>query len=448
MLSAWKGVSGQFSGKRLDLSPYLHANEITPLNVKIAECLEGKGGEVSARARAAELGKAYLGMNDEGRSKFLKLLISDHSIDHDKVRTTAEALFTDLSDEERQMVEMQLRQQLTPPYLKLLTQFNALPQGVKFLVDLRSDVVRLSKEHPELKALNDVLHTQLCSWFDIGFLELRRIDWNAPASLLEKLIEYEAVHRVRSWRDLHHRLGENRRCFAFFHPSMPEEPLIFVWVALVEEISSNVNTLLDTSTEEIVNHQPSTAIFYSISSAQKGLAGVSLGNFLIKRVVDELKRECPSLETYSTLSPITGFSKWLKANFADSGADLFTEDELAECESSGIDIDASIQSTSWISDESISAVLKTPMQRLAAKYIVEEKRANNAAANPIAHFHLSNGAIFERINWLGDLSEEGLSQSYGMMINYLYDLKVIDANHEQYCEHGIIAQSKSIQKYF
>ena len=447
ILSAWKGVSVQFSGKRLELSSYLHVDEHEPLRAKIADCLEGKGGEVSARSRAAELGKAYLGLNDEGRHKYLQLLINEFGIDHDKVRTAAEALFSDLSEERRNEVEEELRQCLTPPYLTLLTQFNALPQGVKFLVDLRTDVMRLSARHPELSQLNEVLYSQLCSWFDIGFLDLQKINWNAPASLLEKLIEYEAVHRVESWDDLHHRLGENRRCFAFFHPRMPKEPLIFVWVALVDKISDNVTTLLDVSQQETINDQPSTAIFYSISSAQKGLAGVSLGNFLIKRVVDELKRELPSLEQFATLSPIPGFSKWLQACVESSEEEVFTAEErdVINNASNGTAEDL-VTHHEWLSDETICAVMQKPMQRLATKYIVNEKRKGSTAANPVAHFHLSNGAKFERINWMADLSDHGKSQSYGMMINYLYDLDEIDKNHEQYIENGVIALSKTIQK--
>ena len=448
ILSAWKGVSTQFSGKRLELSPYLHADEMEPLKVKISACLEGKGGEVSARARAAELGGAYLSMNDEGRHKFLKLLTTDFDVDHDEVRHTAEALFTDLTPERRIEVEQQLRDKLTPPYQTLLTQFNALPQGIKFLVDLRFDVMRLSKEHPELAPVNDVLHKRLRSWFDIGFLELKNINWNASAALLEKLIEYEAVHRVESWDDLHHRLGQNRRCFAFFHPSMPDEPLIFVWVALVDEISANVNTLLDASHHEVEIDEPSTAIFYSISSAQKGLAGVSLGNFLIKRVVDELKKECPSLVNFATLSPVPGFSKWLKKLAAQDDSELLTAEELETLKlATAKSFNELLDDTSWISDENICNALQEPMQRVLAKYIVKEKKSNGNASNPVAQFHLSNGAIFERINWLGDLSEHGISQSFGMMINYLYDLNVIDKNHEQYIETGTIAQSKQIQKF-
>jgi len=403
---------------------------------------------VSARARAADLGEAYLGLNDEGRHKFLKLLITDFGVDHDAVRHTAEALFSDLSSERRNEVEVQLREHLTPPYQTLLTQFNALPQGIKFLVDLRSDVMRLSKEHPELSPINEVLQNQLRSWFDIGFLELKNINWNASASLLEKLIEYEAVHRVESWDDLHHRLGQNRRCYAFFHPSMPEEPLIFVWVALVNEISDNVNALLDTSHHEIENDHPTTAIFYSISSAQRGLSGVSLGNFLIKRVVDELKKECPSLVQFATLSPVPGFSTWLKRLAAQPDSDLLKDDELEALRLATERTFAELlDDPTWVSDEKISDALCEPLQRVLAKYIAKEKKDDDKTSNPVAHFHLSNGAIFERINWFGDMSERGISQSYGMMINYLYDLDVIDKNHEQYIENGEIAQSKQIQKY-
>lgn len=448
ILSAWKGVSTQFSGKHLELSPYLHTNEIDPLKVKINACIDGKGGEVSTRARAAELGKVYLDLNDEGRHKFLKLLITDFGVDHDKVRITAEALFTDLTEDKRNQVEEQLQEQLTPPYRTLLRQFNALPQGTKFLVDLRFDVMRLSKEHPELIPINDVLYKQLRSWFDIGFLELKKIDWNASAALLEKLIEYEAVHRVESWVDLQHRLGDNRRCFAFFHPNMPDEPLIFVWVALVDEISSNVNTLLDATLQEIENDSPSTAIFYSISSAQRGLAGISLGNFLIKRVVDELKRECPGLVNFATLSPVPGFSVWIKKLVTQADHGLLTKDETEALQkATDTRIEDLLNSTEWLTDENICDVLREPLQRALARYIVREKRSNGNAANPVAHFHLSNGAIFERINWLGDNSEHGIAQSYGMMINYLYDLSLIDSNHEDYIEHSNIAQSKKIQKY-
>jgi len=276
---------------------------------------------------------------------------------------------------------------------------------------------------------------------------LRQIDWNAPASLLEKLIEYEAVHRVQSWDDLHHRLGKNRRCFAFIHPSMPGEPLIFVWVALVDEISDEITTVLDISQPEISNEQPTTAVFYSITSTQQGLAGVSLGNYLIKRVVDELKNDLPSLETFATLSPVPGFSTWLKDQSADTLTEAIeSEDQKAILSTCDKSFEQLIDNDTWLDDEPLQSAMQEPMQRLLAKYIATEKRKNGSAVNSVAHFHLSNGAIFERINWLADLSERGRSQSYGMMVNYLYDLSVIDENHEQYIEHGVLPQSKNIQK--
>ena len=445
LFSTWKGISSPFSGKRLELSAYLHEDEIHPLREKIQGCLESKGGQVSARARAAELGKAYLGLNDEGKAKYLGLLVSEFGVDHDRVRETAEALFSDLEPTSREKTEQKLRKQLTPPYLTLLTQFNALPKGLKFLVDMRSDLLTLKREHPELAPIETELRNQLSSWFDIGFLDLKRIDWNAPASLLEKLIAYEAVHRVESWIDLHHRLAENRRCFAFFHPRMPDEPLIFVWVALVKELSDNVDTLLDTSQSEEIEESDRTAIFYSITSTQKGLSGVSLGDFLIKRVTDELRRDLPQLTEFSTLSPIPGFAAWLKKHI-ESGDDsmLSANEQKSLAAATDRTIEDLLNNPDWLEDETISTAMQGILKPKAAKYIVDSKKGDSRALDAVAHFHLSNGAMVERINWMGDTSTRGVSQSYTMMVNYLYDLKKIEENHEQYIENGSIAQSKTV----
>ena len=438
-------MSSPFSGKRLELSSYLHENELEPLREKIRACLESKGGQVSSRARAAELGQAYLTLNDEGKIKYFSMLLEDFDIDHDQARLTAEKLFSDLSDSDRGQTEQRLRAQLTPPYLTLLTQFNALPNGLKFLVDMRGDLIRLKKDNPQLASIETELKMQLSSWFDIGFLDLKRIDWNAPASLLEKLITYEAVHQVESWNDLHHRLAENRRCFAFFHPRMPDEPLIFVWVALVNELSDNVDTLLDTSQSEIIEDADNTAIFYSISSTQNGLNGVSLGDFLIKRVTDELRRELPQLTQFSTLSPIPGFAKWLTNLLDNQQESLFTTSNRNDLsQHTEQSIEALISSDAWQDDEAISAAMQDILAPLAARYIVEEKRNGHRALDSVAHFHLSNGARVERINWCADTSDRGKAQSYMMMVNYLYDLDTIEENHEQYIEHGSIATSKEV----
>lgn len=441
LLGAWKGLSIPFVGKRLELSPYLHENEIAPLAEKITACLESRGGQASARARAAELGNAYVGMNDEGRRKYLQLLVGKFGTDHAEIRNTAEALFSDLDADKRNEIEHELRQKLTPPYLTLLTQFNALPQGVKFLVDMRSDLINFRAEYPELEPMNKLLQQQLSSWFDIGFLDLKRIDWNAPASLLEKLIEYEAVHRIESWNDLRHRLAANRRCFAFFHPRMPDEPLIFVWVALVNELSDNVDRLLDPNQSEQIDEQTNTAIFYSITSTQRGLSGVSLGDFLIKRVVDELRQELPELKVFSTLSPIPGFADWL--NKADTDKSLGEEESSALAAVTETSFEELLSTRDWLLNEQICTTMQRPLSMLAARYITTEKRSNRAL-DAVAHFHLSNGAIVERINWLADTSERGKNQSYTLMVNYLYDLEKIESNHEEYFGHGIVAQSKDV----
>lgn len=442
LLGAWKGLSLPFVGKRLELSPYLHENEIAPLAEKITACLESRGGQVSARARAAELGNAYVGMNDEGRRKYLQLLASQFSTDHAEIRRAAEALFLDLDSNRRDEVEQELRNALTPPYLILLTQFNALPQGIKFLVDMRGDLLSFKDEYPELESMNQQLQLQLSSWFDIGFLDLKRIDWNAPASLLDKLIKYEAIHRIESWNDLRHRLSANRRCFAFFHPGMPDEPLIFVWVALVSKLSDNVDELLDPNQSELIDEHTNTAIFYSITSTQRGLGGINLGDFLIKRVVDELKQELPELKVFSTLSPMPGLSKWLTAN-ADNYS-LSEEDKNALSAATTKTFDDLLNSQDWLADTQIQAAMEKPLKALAARYITKERRGNRALDGD-AHFHLLNGAIVERINWQADTSDRGKSQSYTLMVNYLYDLDKIDANHEDYIGNGVIAQSRDVE---
>jgi len=442
LLGAWKGLSNPFVGKRLELSPYLHENEKEPLSTKITACLESRGGQVSARARAAELGNAYVGMNDEGRLKYLQLLVGTFGTNHADIRLTAEALFSDLDAGSRNEIEQQLRKKLRPPYLTLLTQFNALPQGVKFLVDMRSDLLNFKRESPELEPMNQLLKEQLSSWFDIGFLELKRIDWNAPASLLEKLIKYEAVHRIESWNDLRHRLAENRRCFAFFHPRMPDEPLIFVWVALVSELSDNVDTLLDPNQSEQIDEQTNTAIFYSITSTQRGLSGVSLGDFLIKRVVDELRQELPELSVFSTLSPIPGLSDWIVKE--DTNNAQMEEVTTALASVTDRSFDDLLSSTDWLNDDKIRSVMERPLTEFAADYLTKAK-SGSRTVDSVAHFHLTNGAIVERINWLADTSERGKAQSYTLMVNYLYDLDKIESNHENYVGHGIVTKSKVVE---
>ncbi|MEQ9126560.1 MAG: malonyl-CoA decarboxylase, partial [Alphaproteobacteria bacterium] len=358
----------------------------------------------------------------------------------------------------RATAEARLREALEAPRMRVLTQFNALPEGVKFLVDLRAELLRWQRESPAIRGLQDDLRRLLASWFDVGFLELRQIDWNASAALLEKLIRYEAVHRIRSWDDLKNRLDSDRRCYAFFHPRMPDEPLIFVEVALVTGIAGDVGELLDEHRPADDPRQADTAIFYSISNAQAGLAGISFGDFLIKRVVGALSAELPNLKSFATLSPIPGFRRWMTGAPDEAAETPLTEDEREALRAAIVAaleddtgaladdlppppdqdaadlavIETALAVPDWPSRPSLAKALEAPMKRLVADYLYNRKRRDGRCLDPVGHFHLSNGARMERLNWLGDASTNGLAQSAGKMINYLYKLSEIDANHEAY----------------
>lgn len=447
--SAWRDIAGTVTSNNR-VSPDLSSkDDVERLREQMATCLEARGGEVSARARAAALGRTYLEMETEGRHRFLQILAEEFGPD---TAAIDEAIVTlqDASEEERPAAQEKLRQALEPPRMRLMTQFNGLPEGVKFLVDLRSDLIAMS-DGTQVRALNEELRALLASWFDIGFLELRRITWDSPASLLEKLIAYEAVHEIRSWDDLKNRLEADRRLFAFFHPSMPDEPLIFVQVALVNGLAGNVNALLDESAPVDDPSEADTAIFYSITNAQHGLVGISFGGFLIKRVVDQLQAEFSNLKTFSTLSPIPGFARWVRRSLAD-GALLVSDEELAavaeifELQEGESPLERIFDDPSWKDDEAKQDVLLPILTRLCARYLLREKNRRGRAADPVAHFHLTNGALVERLNWMADASPQGLAQSAGMMVNYLYNLSRIEANHERYTGDGKVSASGAVNR--
>ncbi len=424
---------------------------VEKLKQRIEDCLDRRGGEVSARARAADLGHFYLNLGAEGRRRFLILLATEYGIDRDRVGHAMAALQAVESAENSGKAERELRAVLVPRRVALLTQFNALPQGVKFLVDMRAEIILLQSTTPELRPLNDDLRELLTSWFDIGFLNLRRITWNSPAILLEKLTSYEAVHEIRSWDDLKNRLAPDRRCFAFFHPRMPDEPLIFVWVALVSGMADNVQELLDLNVPDGDPDKADAAIFYSISNAQAGLAQVSFGDFLIKRVVDELRAELPNLKTFATLSPVPGFRAWLSKMLAETEVapwELSQDGALAEAGGTGSGREA-LQSIlardDWHRDEAATAAIRPVLEPLAARYLLNEKRGKRAL-DPVENFHLSNGARLERINWLGDTSPNGLDAAAGLMVNYLYKLADIEQNHEDYRGRGKVTAAAAVRR--
>ena len=436
--------------------PSLPDKDAEALKIQMRDCLEGRGGEVSARARAATLGRAYLSLNAQGRKRFLQILATEFDINRKAVDKAIAAVQKADDPKERGKAERALREVLQPPRLRLLAQLNALPEGFLFLVDLREELLGWSKDDPALAALERDLLSLLASWFDVGFLELRRITWDSPASLLEKLFAYEAVHPIKSWDDLKNRLSSDRRCFAFFHPRMANEPLIIVQVALVNGIAGNVQTLLDETAPVLDPAHADTAIFYSISNAHDGLSGISFGNFLIKRVVDELAGEFKNLKTFATLSPIPDFQLWLDRRLNESGTDpeaewLTAADRKALAAAAGtgkepISLKTLLHTSGWHQQPELTKALKAPMLRLAARYLVKEKKRDSSTAlDRVARFHLSNGARIERLNWLADTSDHGLNQSAGMMVNYLYKLDDIETNHEAYRGEGKVMTSSTIR---
>lgn len=450
----WRAIAG--TGYDLTTAmarPDLPDSDLETLRKQMLACLTNKGGEVSARAEAAKLGQVYLALDETGRKRFLTVLAREFDTDPAQIDAAIDAVQLADDENDRRDAEYLLRKALEAPRTKLMTQFNALPDGVKFLVDMRAELLRFSREDQALKALERDLRAILISWFDIDFLELKQISWDiTPATILEKLIEYEAVHAIAGWDDLKNRLDSDRRCFAFFHPRMPNEPLIFVEVALVHGIAGNVQELLDEHAPTQNSDETDTAIFYSISNAQQGLAGISFGNFLIKRVVNELREEFVNLKTFSTLSPIPGFRKWLNGLFAAGDPKILLPAErkaIKEISKKETGLKGAVkellQTSDWYKDPVVSEALKAPLMRLCARYLVEEKRREGRAADPVANFHLSNGATIERLNWLGDTSKNGIEQSAGMMVNYMYHLGKIDDNHEAYHSRGKVSSSSSVR---
>lgn len=418
------------SGERGALTPRLEEK----LRAQLRECAEGQGGEVSARARAARLAETYAGLDDAGRRRFLKIIALEFGPDPEQVAGAHAAYQVAVGTTGQWNAESALRRAMRSSRIRILTQFNAIPQGVKFLVDLRADLLRFLEQDPDLAALDRELESRLSAWFDVGFLELHRLTWHSPAALLEKLIEYEAVHEIRSWTDLKNRLDSDRRLYAFFHPRMPDEPLIFVEVALTDHLAGNVQELLDEHAPVFDHRKADTAIFYSISNTQVGLRGVSFGNFLLKRVIDDLKRDFPRLSQFATLSPLPALAAWVRRNPA----------VLAEA---GIELSLEALSTgTWAADKTLQRALRDPLQRLAARYLANAKQASGAPFDPVSRFHLGNGARVERLNYLADSSPKGFRQSFGMMVNYLYEFDDIERNLEAFASDGRIAMSAGVRR--
>jgi malonyl-CoA decarboxylase len=353
------------------------------------------------------------------------LLMSEHfGPDPKKIAAAREQYEAAQGTAEEGAAEIRLRRSLLSPRTRLLQRFAAIPEGMRFLVDLRAELLPHLKADKRLLPLDAELETLFSTWFDVAFLELRRLSWDSPASLIEKLIKYEAVHDIRSWADLKNRLDSDRRCYGFFHPHLDGDPLIFVEVALTDSISDSITPLLDETAAAADLSKATTAIFYSISNCQAGLRGVSFGDSLIKRVVETLRDEFPKLRTFCTLSPIPGFRSWL--------ARQVPAEKLA----------------SW--DKPLELGPKSPQRQellaWAARYLGKELQ-DGKPVDPVARFHLGNGARVERLNWGGDPSPKGLKQSFGLMVNYLYDPKRLD-KHRAMLSQGEIPIAGAVEDLY
>ena len=414
----------------------LQGDSLDVLRQEIQYCLNQAVGEMATRKQAVLIAHQYLELSALGKERFLNLLAEDFDLDYAAVKTTIN------NWQPNPVSTTELRQALESPRLTLLRQFNELPDGIKFLVNMRADLLNIKDKNEALQGLQQEMKQLLHAWFDLGFLQLQKITWDSPTSLLEKLIEYEAVHAINGWSDLKNRLANDRCCYAFFHPQMPDEPLIFIEVALTKGLAGKMDPLLDEEAPVLDTDLADTAIFYSISNTQRGLAGISFGNFLIKNVVAQLLQQYPHLKQFSTLSPIPGFNKWLRHNQDQAMAQL-TDEQTKQlndyCEELGLAANISdLLAFSWQDNQALSDWLEAPIKQLISHYLTMEKRGLNAL-DPVANFHLSNGAKAARLNWRANLSERGLNESAAVMINYIYELDKIESNCVNYVETGQIA---------
>ncbi len=403
---------------------------------------------MEAARRASAVAQWYANASPEQRRDCWLLMSDRFAPDAQRLRHAREQYEGAVGTAGEAQAEVQLHRAMVSPRARLLQRFAAYPQGMRFLVDLRAELLPHLKSDPRLLPLDAELEHLFSTWFDVGFLELRRITWDSPASLIEKLIRYEAVHDIRSWADVKNRLDSDRRCYGFFHPRLEDEPLIFVEVALVDEIAGCITPLLDEAAAVSDPHKANTAIFYSISNTQAGLRGVSFGDSLIKRVVETLKEEFPRLRTFATLSPIPGLRPWVAKH---AGRLLQQLDPRRRIELANV-LGAEPQPANVLAalEQPQALDARSPLRALllswCAQYLGRELHEGRPL-DAVARFHLGNGARIERLNWAGDPSPKGLRQSFGLMVNYLYDLRRLD-RHRTLLARGQIPMSRAVEELY
>ena len=378
---------------------------------KAVDSVMSTTGEVSSLVYAEHLLNLIENQDDKGLKKFLLNLLSNYDIDTGKLIEDVKTYNNDKNDQNLKKINISAE----PKWIELFRRLNSTSNGTSRLVKLRERIRAL--EDSDLKAFDSGLLKLFKYWFNPSFLVLEKIDWETPANILEKIIEYEAVHEINSWDDLRARLAPlDRQCFAFFHPLIPNDPLIFVEVALCSETPKSIQEIIKIDREETDIEKVNTAIFYSISNCQNGLLGISFGNFLIKKVAKTLKRELPELNQFLTLSPIPGLMKWME-EYAPITFERCSDGNCSDDE----------------------------LMKKTIKYLTESNRSDSMPNDPVGRFHIGNGASLERVNLKADLSKKGLSQSYGVMANYLYDLDVVEENHELFFENKIVQTSSEIK---
>lgn len=381
-------------------------------------------GEVSGVLLATKAQQAYELLEAPQRQAFFDVLVKQFSPDPEAVGISGDAYRADPSA--ANLAELQ--RVVEPPRQELFRRLNMAPGGTRMLVNMRRDLLEETRAHPEWKAIAADLEHLLASWFNRGFLSLQRIDWTTPANILEKLIQFEAVHAILGWSDLQRRLQADRRCYGFFHPALPGEPIIFIEVALTRGMSAQVQPLVDPLSPISDPGEADTAIFYSITNCQAGLRGVPFGSFLIKRVAEDLAAEFPRLRRFATLSPSPGFRSWLEQMRGNR--------RVAE-------VLAKLEEGAWRNDQELAEDLGQELEPLCAYYLTHAKKGREPL-DPVARFHLRNGARLERINGMGDTSARGIERSAGMMVNYVYRLEDVERNHELYTKQYKVIASHHI----
>ena len=399
------------------------ANSADALMLLCRDLLDHRG-EASGLALAGEIIAGYQQLPASARLAFFTSLATEFDVNSDEIIAAAER-YREQPDLENLWA---INRVVEAPRQKLFRRINMVPVGTRTLVAMRGHLLSMLRANPQLRGVDSDLRHLFISWFNKGFLELRKIDWSSPAMVLEKIIDYEAVHEINGWDDLRSRLRDDRRCFAFFHPALANDPLVFVEIALTDSLPGDLAPLLNLQRTPPPAKRINTVVFYSISNCHPGLAGISFGNFLIKNVVEELRKEMPGLKTFVTLSPVPGFRRWLlHANLE------------------GLIDEVLIPRVKQPMGKVVEGVVYDALLKLCAHYLLVEK-SRGAPIDPVARFHLGNGARLHRMHGGADLSVKGREQSAGIMVNYLYDLDKIEENHEAYFDQGRIAVSRTITR--